>query len=204
MKSPSIGAVMMTPSRESDEVATWNPPELRTVASPEGVAAGPTVEEAAWQRGWDEGRAALAEDHRRDLATRIAALEATQAALAQAASLLEARFSESLHTLSIGVARHVLGAEFAADPTLVASLVTRALALAAINGPLTMRLHPDDLDAIRDLVNVREAAATAVDLRWVADASILRGGCVVEGPASVVDGRIDRVLLDIYEKLSSE
>jgi flagellar assembly protein FliH len=177
---------------------------MRTVASPDGGASGPTPEEAAYQRGWEAGRAALLEEHQLSLTARLAALEATESALADASSLLEARFTESLHALAIGVARHVVGAEFTAHPELVDSLITRALALAAINGPLMVRLHPDDLAAIHDLPGVRATAAAAVELRWVADASILRGGCVVEGPASVVDGRIDRVLLDIYEKLASD
>lgn len=200
---------MKTPSREDPdtaprEVARWQPPDLRTVAAPAAEASGPTLEEAAYQRGWDEGREALHADDAASLRRRLEALATVQQALSDAAELLQVRFTESVHALAVGVARHVVGEAFAADPALVSSLVARALAMAPLHGPIIIRLHPADLEAIRDLPIIREAAPTAVELRWVADTSIIQGGCVLEGPASVVDGRIDRVMLDIHERLSSD
>ena len=109
-----------------------------------------------------------------------------------------------MHALAIGIARHVVGVEFEADPQLVATLVARALAMAPLAGPVTLRLHPDDLEAIRDLPLIRDARPGTVELRWAADSSIVRGGCVLEGPTSVVDGRIDRIMLDIYERLAND
>lgn len=192
------------PSTSTREVAAWQAPDLRTVAAPSAEARGPTVEEAAYQRGWDEGREALQSDDAASLGRRLEALGTVQQALADSAELLQLRFTESVHALAIGVARHVVGEAFAADPTLVSDLVARALAMAPLHGPIIIRLHPTDLEAIRDLPVIREAAPTAVELRWVADTSIVQGGCVLEGPASVVDGRIDRIMLDIYERLSSD
>ncbi len=194
----------MTRSPESRGVAAWRLPDLRTVAAPGGADQGPSPEEAAYQRGWEEGRNALREDDQTSLTARLATLAAVERALAQAAELLQQRFTESVHALSIGVARHVLGAELERNPEHIRSLVARALSLAPLGGPLTVHLHPDDLESVRDLPVVRESTQSAVELRWLADPSLLRGGCVIEGPSSVVDGRIDRVLLDIYERLVSE
>lgn len=199
----------MTPSPDRDagtlrEVARWQPPELRTIAASAGAAQGPTLEEAAYQRGWEEGRAALQADDTASLTSRLEALETVRHALADAAELLQSRFTESVHALAIGIARHVAGHAFAEDPELVRALVERALAMAPLHGPITLRLHPSDLEAIRDLPSIRDAAPAGVELRWVADMSIIQGGCVLEGPSSVVDGRIDRVMLDIYERLASD
>lgn len=199
----------MTRSRDEESatpsaVARWQPPDLRTVAAPAAEAIGPSLEEAAYQRGWDDGREELHRDDASSLARRLDALATVQQALADAAELLQLRFTESVHALAIGVARHVVGQTFVEDPALVSSLVARALAMAPLHGPIIIRLHPIDLEAIRDLPVIREAAPTAVELRWVADTSIIQGGCVLEGPASVVDGRIDRVMLDIYERLSND
>lgn len=185
-------------------VTAWQPPDLRTVAATAPRALGPTTEEAAYQRGWEEGREALRLDDEASLTTRLAALAAVQQSLGEAVGLLQAQFTESVHALAIGIARHVVGAEFEADPQLVAALVARALALAPLGGPITLRLHPDDLEAIRDLPLIRDASPGPVDLRWAADSSIVRGGCVLEGPTSVVDGRIDRIMLDIYERLAND
>jgi flagellar biosynthesis/type III secretory pathway protein FliH len=188
---------------DSRPVAPWQPPDLRTVAAA-GAEAGPSVEEAAYQRGWDDGQAAERDATHAAHATQIAALVAVERALSDAAGLLQARFAESVNALSVGIARHLLDDAFEADPRYVTDLVTRALALAPLGGPLTVRVHPLDLDSIRDLPPVRDPAGATLDLRWVGDDSIIRGGCVVEGPMSVVDGRIDRVMLDIYERLASD
>lgn len=199
----------MTRSREDPAgalpvVARWQPPDLRTVAAPTPEATGPSVEDAAYQRGWDEGREALHQDDAASLATRLEALATVQQALTDAAGLLHVQFTESVHALAIGIARHVVGQTFVEDPSLVGDLVARALAMAPLHGPITIRLHPTDLEAIRDLPIIREASPAAVELRWVPDISIVQGGCVLEGPASVVDGRIDRVMLDVYERLTSD
>ena len=193
----------MTRSPEARTVAAWRPPDLRTIAAP-GSDTGPTPEEAAYQRGWEEGRRAMREEDHTSLTQRLATLAAVERSLSQAAELLQQRFTESVHALALGVARHVIGAEVEANPEHVRLLVARALSLAPLGGPLTIHLHPDDLESVRDLPGIRDAAPGAVELRWLADPSVLRGGCVIEGPTSVVDGRIDRVLLDIYERLASE
>ncbi len=192
------------PARRDAPVAPWQPPDLRTVAAAGQDAVGPTPEEAAYQRGWEEGRAAERESHAAEFAAGVAALAAVEQRLGEAAALLQARFTESVHALAIGIARHLVGEAFAADPRAVSDLVARALALAPLGGPLTLRLHPDDLDAIRDTAPVEHPGIATLDLHWVADPSIMRGGCVIEGPTSVVDGRIDRVMLDIYERLASD
>lgn len=195
------------PDHEADArraVARWQPPDLRTVAAPAAAASGPSLEEAAYQRGWDEGRTALQAEEDAALTHRLDALATVRHALDDAASLLQVRFTESVAALAIGVARHVVGHAFANDPDLVRELVERALVMAPLHGPITIRLHPNDLEAIRDLPSIREAAPGGVELRWISDSSIIQGGCVLEGPTSVVDGRIDRVMLDIYERLASD
>ena len=146
----------------------------------------------------------MREDDQTSLTARLATLAAVERALSSAADLLQQRFTESVNALAVGVARHVIGAEVSVDPQHVRLLVARALSLAPLDGPLTIHLHPDDLESVRDLPAVRDGTPGRVELRWLADPSVLRGGCVVEGPASVVDGRIDRVLLDIYERLAND
>lgn len=146
----------------------------------------------------------MREEDQTSLTQRLATLAAVERSLAQAAELLQQKFTESVHALALGVARHVIGAEVESDPEHVRLLVARALSLAPLGGPLTIHLHPDDLESVCDLPGVRNAEPGGVELRWLADPSVLRGGCVIEGPTSVVDGRIDRMLLDIYERLSSE
>lgn len=187
-------------------VATWRPPDLRTIAGGRTDAApiGPTLEEAAYQRGWDDARAEAAEAHAAALAEARAAVAAAASALERSAAALQVRFTESVHALAVGIAWHLVEREFAANPEYLQQLVARALVLAPLGGPITVRLHPADLEVLRGVDGIMNAVPDTVDLRWTADEAVRRGGCLLEGPTSVVDGRIDRALLDIYERLGSD
>ncbi len=191
-----------------EDVAPWHPPDLRTVAGTgqrgDAVPAGPTPEEAAYQRGFEAGQAAAAAAEAVAADASRSALAAAIAALERTGQGLQARFTESVNALAVGIAWHLAEREFAADPAQLQQLVARALVLAPLAGPVTLRLHPDDLAALQRFPGVLDAVPATVELRWTADASVGRGGCLLEGPASVVDGRLDRALLDIYERLSSD
>src|SRR5690349_11551989 len=98
-------------------VREWLPPDLRMVSVPslDGVAAsGPTPEEAAYQRGWMEAKAAFAEGAGRDVEATIVACRAAMRALEDAAAGLRTELSSTVHTLSLAIARHLLDREFAA------------------------------------------------------------------------------------------
>lgn len=196
-----------SPDVTNDTFASWLPPDLRTIAAPAGADAtpiGPTPEEAAYARGWAEGQAAFAEASAAEIEGALSAYRAAVRALEAAAGTLRGELATTVHTLSIAIARHLLDREFEADPTLMQRLVAKALMLAPLSGPVTVRLHPDDLAALQAIGGITESTNSAVDLRWTGDASLVRGGCVVEAPTSIVDGRIDRALLDLYERLGHE
>ncbi|MEO5800774.1 MAG: FliH/SctL family protein [Gemmatimonadales bacterium] len=188
-------------------VREWLPPDLRMVSA-HGIdgqtPSGPTLEEAAYARGWMEGQAAFAESSGRDLEASIGACRAAMRALEDASTGLRTELATTVHTLSLAVARHLLDREFAADPEQIHRLVGKALALAPVSGPVTVRLHPEDLAALQAIGGLDAMTPTAVDLRWIGDATLVRGGCVVEAPTSIIDGRIDRALLDLYERLGHE
>jgi flagellar biosynthesis/type III secretory pathway protein FliH len=189
-------------------VAPWHPPDLRTVAGTgrrgDAVPVGPTLEEAAYQRGFEAGQAAAAAAQAVMVEEARAALAAAITGLERTGQGLQARFTESVNALAVGIAWHLAEREFAADPAQLQQLVARALVLAPLAGPVTLRLHPEDLAALQRLPGVLDTVPATVELRWTADPAVGRGGCLLEGPASVVDGRLDRALLDIYERLSSD
>src|SRR5690606_796747 len=93
-------------------VASGSVPDPTPIAAPGSAATGPTAEEAAYQRGWDEGRQALLADDEATLATRLTTLAEVERSLADAATLLQARFAESVNVLALGIARHVVGSQF--------------------------------------------------------------------------------------------
>ncbi|HEY4100166.1 MAG TPA: FliH/SctL family protein [Gemmatimonadales bacterium] len=191
----------MTPPAAAPGVGAWHPPELGTLAA---VNADTSAAEDARRAAWLEGHTAAMAERDAQLSDALTALEAARRAMHETAERLGAHVTTTVHALSVAIAQHLVERELAADPALLQRLVTRALGLAPMNGTIIIRLNPADLVALTALGTVAEFAGTSVDLRWTSDESIHRGGCVVEGPAVIIDGRIDRALLDIYEQISHD
>ena len=82
-------------------------------------------------------------------------------------------------------------------------LVRRAVGQFPVGEELTIRLNPQDLTLLSD-VSAEGSPTGRNDTRWIADPLIEPGGCVVEGPDSVVDGRLDRALERVYRSLTDE
>jgi flagellar biosynthesis/type III secretory pathway protein FliH len=47
-------------------------------------------------------------------------------------------------------------------------------------------------------------AVETIDLVWTPDPTMGRGGCLVETATSIVDGQLDRMLYDIYDRLGHD
>lgn len=194
------------PADPPERVSAWQPPDLRTVAapsSPDRPVAGPTREEAAYALGWEEGRAAMATAGEEDLELAAAACQAAAAAMHQTTEVLQGRFAETVNLMAVAIAWHLVGREFATDTGHLQQLVSRALTLAPLSGPVVIRLNPEDLRVLQQLPGALAPPVPAtVEMSWVADEAVHRGGCLVEGPSTVIDGRLDRALLDVYERLA--
>ena len=128
------------------------------------------------------------------------ALERIREAQKQWADAVEA----NLLAVSTAIARHIIERELRGDPESFAELVRSALAKFPADKAVKVRLNPSDLSAIS---TISDAGGLAIpiegtrEVHWIADQGILAGGCVVEGPERVVDGRVDAALECIYKVL---
>lgn len=173
-------------------------PQLPLGPSPEEIAA---QIESARQQAFDEGyalgsaegsqatRNALAEPTR--LANEQAkqrfdeALSAMQTQLAQA----QDQMAQAVLQMACDLARQVLRRELTIDKQAIQPVLTEALALLqADTVPVTVRLNPDDFAA---LDGAGASAAQPGNPRFVPDASITPGGCVLEAPGTGVDATIE-------------
>lgn len=136
--------------------------------------------------------AQAAAEQRRD-AEVSAALEvlaaATQALLEREAVAVQ-EVERAVVELALDLARAVLGRELAVCSDPGRDALARALALAPEATPATARLHPDDAAALSDVA----ALAAGRDLVLVADASVERGGCVVDTAGRHIDAQIGPAL----------
>jgi len=109
---------------------------------------------------------------------------------------------ENLVALAIAAARHIIEREVRQDPEVVTTLVRRALAAFPPDQRIRVRVHPDDLSAFSvGGPGGRSMVPQGREVEWIADTDIGVGGCMVEGPESVLDGRVDAALERLYWSL---
>ena len=191
-------------SLEVGRFADWPVPDLRLAragwGSEDGSSA-PSPTDEAYARGVEDGgRVAGADAERRILGACQALAGAAESLQAvRAAFTIEAE--ESLYALATALAHQIVERELAIDPVIVRDLVRRAVEVLPLEGALEIRLNPADLVALGAETELYAPGGRKLDLRWVPDPTIERGGYLIETSQRVVDGRIDPVLRAMYERL---
>lgn len=154
----------------------------------------------AYERGYEDGRA----EGRAVEAARVgSAVQAVEEVIArfesQQPAWLEAT-EKNMVALATAMAREVIGRELEGSVDDITALVRRAVSEFPITAAVKVRLNPADLTAISSPLG-GNAVEPGRQVRWIPDPDISAGGCVVEGPATIVDGRVEKALDRIYSEL---
>jgi flagellar assembly protein FliH len=189
--------------------ALWPLPELpgrgeHGLLAGEGEPAGPTTEEAAWARGHAAGRAEATEEANRTLKRAAGLLVSTAEALDAARLGVVRELEDAVYLLGLAIAKHLIQREVAADPAIVRDLVHRGLEAFPVGSRVEIHLHPDDLAALRSQFELPGRDGHANDLQWMPDPAVERGGCTLETPHRVVDGRVDLALGELYNRMRDD
>lgn len=92
--------------------------------------------------------------------------------------------------LSCELARQVLRQELSVQPQVLQPVIREALGLLAVESKSALiRLNPQDLEALDEGLR---AEFPGLSLTALADATLSRGGCLVESAGAVVDGTIEK------------
>jgi flagellar assembly protein FliH len=146
---------------------------IRALAHAEGLAAGRD--------------AALAE-----LAPAAAALDEAARALRDDAATNAERLEVQAVDLALFLAEKVVGAAVAADPALVVEAVRGALRGLVERERVTVLVHPEDLELVREAMGGLVATLGGIEHYEVqAERRVARGGAVVRTPDGDVDARLD-------------
>ncbi|RIK64014.1 MAG: hypothetical protein DCC65_15165 [Planctomycetota bacterium] len=175
------------------------------------------LREHAAREGHATGRAQGLEEGRREgeqtaLLAATARLDAEQASLVSALSNLLSEFRDRREALLLAARRDVvvlavviarriaerLAALEDVAPEIATEACAEALELVAEASRVLVRAHPKDVAAVRELAApLAESLQSGRHLRVTEDASVGRGGIVLETPDSQIDGtltgRIDRI-----------
>lgn len=161
--------------------------------------------EAAHSAGFDAGFAQGEAAAMSRLRTAIATAEGAIDTMRANESEWQLAVAENVSALAVAVAHHIVSRAIETDPAIVAELVKRALAEFPIDQPVRVRVNPQDLSVL-SLPDISGGDPIAIapnrDVRWLADARITAGGCMIEGKDRIIDGRVDTALERVYRQLA--
>jgi len=192
--APALADAPPTPSITAEEIAAAAAAEAERRIAEAAAAREQELADAyaaGGQAGYEQG---IAEERER-LAHVVAMLaSATEQLRANEARWLGA-LESNVTALAMAAARHVIGREVKSDPSVLTDVIARAIGELPADDALTVRVHPSDLAAVSGEGVLRQ-------IRWLGDAAIVRGGCLVEGRERIVDGRVDTALERLYRLLT--
>ncbi len=148
--------------------------------------------------GFQQGRAQTLVEAQKQVSDYIS--QQGREAAQQFGSLIEAARSQleaaeqlagqAVLELACEMARQVLRHEISSNPNVLLPVVREALGLLFTDSKaVQIKLHPLDLDVLQD--TLREEYPN-LPLTLQPDASITRGGCLVESGGTVIDGRLEK------------
>ena len=157
--------------------------------------------ETAYRRGRAEGEEAAHGRARREVANAVAATRSVLLEVQEAQEAWSRVLEENLVALAAGIARRILERELEGDLDAFRGLVQQAVTAFPPAQAVKVRLHPADLAMLAeagDGVVPDDETTAGREARWIADEDVIPGGCIVEGPDRIVDGRVDEALERIY------
>lgn len=112
--------------------------------------------------------------------------ESTQAQIAEQEQVM----AKGVLELACELARQVLRHELSTNPNALQPVIREALSVLAIDSKAALvRLNPLDQDVLAEVLRTE---FSGLSLTLLADASIARGGCLVEAAGTVVDGTLEK------------
>lgn len=182
----------------SPDMATWHAPAVvestrRRQAPAEPAKPDPAiVREQARQEGFEQGRSEGIAAGRADMAQHADVLRRVLNGLARPVQTLDLQFEEEMLALVTAIARQLVRRELKLDPAHIIAIVREGLAaLPAASTDIQVRLHPQDAEAIGDLLQPSEEGRY-----WTIEPDPLmeQGGCRVVTETAQIDGRLDTQL----------
>ena len=179
----------------AEEVPVVDPQQEREAILAEAKALAEQRVREAYVEGLRRGEAA----GRQQFENSLAECEQALASTAQAIKKAHEGFLESLEPqvvrLAHAIASHVLQREAQSDGDLIVRTVHRALDSLADRRRVVLRLHPKDLEAIRNhKVTLLEEFEGVESLELVPDDDVCPGGCIAESETLHADARLEAQL----------
>jgi flagellar assembly protein FliH len=162
--------------------------------------------DAAYLRGVSDGRAQGELAERARLRGAMMAAESALDDVRVGEARWLANIEENIAAIAVAVAQQIVVREVASTQEIVLGLVTRAVQEFGLDQALSIRVNPGDLESLMSVERGESDDVTVItrgrEVRWLSDARIESGGCVVEGRERIVDARVDTGLERVYRRLT--
>jgi flagellar biosynthesis/type III secretory pathway protein FliH len=168
-------------------------PRNRAPASADRIA-------EAFEHGRDEGVATATASERARIESAVAALEVVLSRTSADRARWRANAAGYLAALACAMTRHLVETTIDAHDGHVVELAQRAMEQFPADEPIKVRLSPPDIAAIRAS---SPALLQRQDITLIPEASVGRGGCLVEGQTYVIDGRVDVAIERMYRHMTA-
>ncbi|MGM0416978.1 MAG: FliH/SctL family protein [Thermodesulfobacteriota bacterium] len=191
--TPPNGGAGKNPSSESPEAHSVPPLEP---AEPEiDVEA---LEKKAYQKGVAAGKKEVEEK----LAKATKALnEAAKKLSTQSESIMQ-RSAEDMLQLVMAIAERILHFEISERKEVVVRIVQQTINAAVQAEEFHIRVNPEDIEVLNEQKPLFIASLSGLsNIEFIADASITRGGCILESPSGRVDATLETQLDEIFTHL---
>ncbi len=157
------------------------------------------LKRTAYEEGYKAGCASGHEEGQGEFLQTVESLEKLHRELSEAVSQAQREFFETIEgeliELVLALTKKVVYKEIASGET-IQNLVKRALQLVGEEKRIVIRLHPEDLNVIKENGFQEENG-----LSLIPAVDIERGGCFVEAGKKVVDARLETRLEEMAEAL---
>lgn len=153
------------------------------------------------QAAIDEVQKAFKDRLDQQLASTLSALGEAAKQISQSRQAWQQHWQQNAVALAAGMAKRICRQELTKQPEISAKWIQEALALAAGNGSIVLRLHPEDAKTFAAQVDaIKSRLAGIGQVQVTSDASISRGGCRVETDFGSLDQQLETQL----DRLSQE
>lgn len=190
----------MEDTREAANRATRAAAEATTAASRQAEV------DDAYLRGMSEGREQGEMAERARLRGAMMAAESALDDLRAGEGRWLSNIEENIAAIAVAVAQQLVTREVSTTNDIVLEIVTRAIQEFGLDQALSIRVNPGDLESLQSAERAASDDMLVItkgrEVRWVSDARIEPGGCVVEGRERIVDGRVDTGLERVYRRLT--
>ena len=158
--------------------------------------------ETAYRSGFEDGKRVGAQEAQDGVKSVVHALQRAASELSEHKKKAVKESDEMIVRLALMVAKTVLQGELSVDSAKVKRIVVEAIKMIEDRGKISIKVHPDDWEIIKDVEKDVLSSTHGVErLEVVEDAHVERGGCIVESDSGIFDAQLSTQLEEIGNRL---